>query len=40
MTFSIVSSDKGALQDDPEIHSGALMAMDVEGRLLFFLFIE
>ena len=26
------SSDKeGALQDHPEIHSGALMAMDIEG---------
>ena len=36
MTFSIVSSDKGVLQHAPEIHSGALMAMDVEGMLLFF----
>ena len=36
MTFSIVSSDKGVLQHAPEIHSGALMAMDVEGMFFFF----
>ena len=29
--FFYASSDKCALQDDPEIHSWALMAMDIEG---------